>query len=364
VPSRIVVNLSSAEQARLREQMRRLRLLCPLLRLHILLLLSQGRSPTEIADWLLCSRSSIDEAAASWRRGWRPDQIKEADVSSVIRLAPSLRGSLLALLGQSPGAYGWCRTRWSGATLALSLEARRGLCVSAETVRRWLQGLGWRWKRAKLAAKDNDGERTNKLACIRWVAETLRPRQALLFADELDIALLPKSGYQWMPKGTQVEVLTPGKHEKYYLAGAWDWRTGTVHYRFGPRKTNQLFRDLLDTLELRYPARRYDRISVVADNYKIHKAQAVERCLADHPRFQLLWLPTYCPRANPIERIVGDTHDQVTRNHKRKRLRDLVADVGRHLERNGPRLYRLSTIYQAPDITTALKKLMQDQHAA
>jgi putative transposase len=364
VPSRIVVNLSSAEQARLRKQMRRLRLLGPLLRLHILLLLSQGRSPTEIADWLLCSRSSIYEAAASWRRGWRPDQIQEADVSSVLRLAPSLRRSLLALLGKSPGAYGWCRTRWSCATLALSLQARRGLCVSAETVRRWLQGLGWRWKRAKLAAKDNDPERAVKLARIRLAVEALRPRHALLFADELDIPLLPKSGYQWMPKGTQVEVLTPGKNEKHYLAGAWDWRTGTVHYCFGPRKTNQLFRDLLDTLELRYPARRYDRVSVVVDNYQIHKAQAVERWLAAHPRFNLLWLPTYCPRANPIERIFGDTHDKVTRNHKRKRLRDLVADVGRHLDRNGPWPYRLSTIYQAPDITTALKELMQEKHAA
>jgi hypothetical protein len=59
MPSRIEVNLSSAEQARLRKQMRHLRLLCPLLRLPILLLLSQGRSPTEIADWLFCSRSSI-----------------------------------------------------------------------------------------------------------------------------------------------------------------------------------------------------------------------------------------------------------------------------------------------------------------
>jgi putative transposase len=193
------------------------------------------------------------------------------------------------------------------------------LCVSAETVRRWLQGLGWRWKRAQLAAQDNDGERTTKLARIRWAAETLRPRQALLFADELDIHLLPKSGYQWMPKGTQVEVLTPGKNEKHYLAGAWDWRTGMVHYRFGPRQTNQLFRNLLDTLELRSPACRYDRVSVVVDNYSIHKAQAVERWLAAHPRFELLWLPTYCSRAHPIERIFGDTHDKVTRNHKRKR---------------------------------------------
>lgn len=364
MPSQIVVDLSVREQTKLREQMRRLRLLCPLLRLHILLLLAQQRSPTEMADWLLCSRSSIYEVAACWRQGWRPERVEATDEVPSGLLVPSLRRSLLALLRQSPAREGWCRTRWSCDALALSFEARRGLRVSAETVRRWLHGLGWRWKRTKLVAKDNDEQRAPKLAQIRLAWETLRPREVLLFADELDIQLLPKTGYQWMPKGTQIEVLTPGKNEKQYLAGAWDLRTGVVHYRCGPRKTNVLFRDLLDTLELRYPARRYDRISVVVDNYNIHKAQAVERWLAAHPRFALLWLPTYCPRANPIERIFGDTHDKVTRNHKRKRLRDLVADVCRHLNRNGPWPYQLSRLYQEPEITAALRRLRKEKQAA
>jgi transposase len=157
VPSSIVVNLNSAEQARLREQMRRLRLLCPLLRLHILLLLAQQRSPTEIANWLLCSRSSVYEVATAWRKGWRPGQPEQtAEGDSSLFLAPSLQRSLLALLQKPPVVFGWCRTRWSCATLALTLEARRGFRVSAETIRRWLHGLGWRWKRTKLIAKDND----------------------------------------------------------------------------------------------------------------------------------------------------------------------------------------------------------------
>jgi putative transposase len=365
VPSPIVVNLNSSEQARLREQMRRLRLLCPLLRLHILLLLAQHRTPTEIAEWLLCSRSSVYEVAAAWQQGWRPGQKEQTEATdSSLLLAPSLCRSLLALLAKSPAAYGWCRTRWSCATLALSLEARRGIGVSAETMRRWLQRLGWRWKRAKLVAKDNDLQRATKLASIRLAIETLQPRQALLFVDELDIQLLPKTGYQWMPKGTQTEVLTPGKNEKHYLAGGWDLRTGVIHYCFGERKTNALFRNLLDTLQLRYPAQRYERVYIVADNYRIHKAQAVQQWLAAHPRFELLWLPTYCPRANPIERAFGDVHDKVTRNHKRKRLRDLVADVGRHLDRNGPWPYQLSRLYQEPDVTAALQTLRQEKHAA
>jgi putative transposase len=365
VPSQIVVDLSVGEQSRIREQMRSLRLLCPLLRLHILLLLSQQRSPTEIADWLLCSRSSVYEAASWWRRGGRPERTgKTEEMTSPLALAPAVRRGLLALLAKPPTAEGWCRTRWSCATLALSLRARRGLIVSAETVRRWLHRLGWRWKRTKLVAKDNDPERANKLAQIRFVWETLRPREVLLFADELDIHLLPKTGYQWMPKGTQTEVLTPGTNEKHYLAGAWDSRTGVVHYRGGPRKTNVLFRDLLGILERRYASRRYERIYVVVDNYCIHRAQAVQRWLALHPRFQLLRLPTYCPRANPIERIFGDTHDKVTRNHKRKRLRDLVAEVSRFLHRHGPWPYQLSTIYQEPEVTAVLKELRTSQRIA
>jgi transposase len=366
VPSQIVINLNPTEQTCLREQMRRLRLLCPLLRLHILLLLAQQRSPTEIADWLLCSRSSVYEVAACWRQGWRPAEQKEPTIEgdSALLPPPSLRRSLLALVQKSPMADGWCRTRWSCATLALSLEARRGLHVSAETVRRWLHLLGWRWKRAKLVAKDNDPERATKLAAIRLAVETLRPRQALLFVDELDIALLPKTGYQWMRKGTQTEVLTPGKNEKRYLAGAWDLRTGVIHFCCGERKTNALFRSLLDRLQSRYSAQQYDRVYLVADNYRIHKTQAVQQWWAAHPRFQVLWLPTYCPRANPIERAFGDTHDKVTRNHKRKRLRDLVADVGCHLDRNGPWPYQLSSIYQEPAVTAALQQLLADQHAA
>jgi transposase len=69
-----------------------------------------------------------------------------------------------------------------------------------------------------------------------------------------------------------------------------------------------VFRDLLDVLDARYPAEQYTRLCVVVDNYKIHKAKPVEQWLAAHPRVTLLFLSTYYPRANPIERAFGDAH--------------------------------------------------------
>jgi transposase len=353
VPTQIVIEIAPTEQARLLAELRRARR-GRWLTLHILLLLALHHSPSEIASVLLCARSTIYAAARDWQRGRRwPEPISTGGAPC---LTSSLRRSLLALLKKSAAVYGWCRTRWSCATLALQLQTQRGIRVSAETVRRCLQALDWVWKRAKLVAKDNDPERTAKLARIRSVFEQLGQREALLFADELDLHLLPKVGAQWMPRATQVEVMTPGKDERRYLAGALDLRTGQVHHCLWFRKMTGLFLDLLTILDRLYPAHRFDRIYVVADNGKIHKAAAVQHWFEQHPRFVLLFLPTYCPRANPIERCFCDLHDKVTRNHRRKRMCDLVRDVQRHLVQNGPWQYRLSDIYQAAEITQALQK--------
>jgi DDE superfamily endonuclease len=216
--------------------------------------------------------------------------------------------------------------------------------------------MGWVWKRAKLVAQDSDPERAAQRARIRNVSERLGRRQALLFADELDLHLLPQVGAQWMPRATQGEVMTPGKNERRYLAGALDLRTGQVHHCLWFRKMTGLFWDLLNLLDRVYPARHFDRIYVVADNCQIHKAATVQRWFQQHPRFVLLFLPTYCPRANPIERCFGDLHDKVTRNHRRKRMRDLVHDVQKHLAQNGPWQYQLSEIYQSAEVTQALQK--------
>ena len=40
--------------------------------------------------------------------------------------------------------------------------------------------------------------------------EQLKRSEAMVFADELDIHLLPKVGYAWMPKGSQIDGHDPG----------------------------------------------------------------------------------------------------------------------------------------------------------
>lgn len=363
MPKGTFVDVPPEEQRQILAALRRARY-GYLLALHILLLCATGHKPTTIAAVLFCSRSSVYRTVRAYRAGTLELKYDaQGRLVPPVRttvLVPTLRRSLLALLKALPRVYGWCRTSWSCATLALTLQRKRGITVSAETMRRWLHELDWVWKRAKLVAKDDDPQRVERLARIRFRYEQLRLWEALVFADELDIHLLPKVGYAWMPQGTQMAVMTPGTNEKHYLAGALDVTTGTVHHALGPRKTNEVFRELLQRLDEAYATPDYQRIYVVVDNYKIHKAKAVAQWLATHPRFELLFLPTYCPRANPIERVFGDVHDLCTRNHTRKRLRELVADVVEHLHVNGPWKYKLSDIYHEPAVTDAVSKMAME----
>ena len=76
------------------------------------------------------------------------------------------------------------------------------------------------------------------------------------------------------------------------------------------------------------------RIHVILDNYGIHKSNAVagflRRC---GERLRLHFLPPYCPDHNKIERVWGDVHANVTRNHRKPALRELLDEVQIYLAR-------------------------------
>jgi len=259
MPNGTFVEIPLEEQAKMLAALRHKRY-GYLLALHIVWWCAAGRTPTDIAAVLFGSRSSVYRTVRAYREGslgWR--SADDGQLLPPVRrtlLFPTLRRSLVALLKAPPRAYGWCRPRWRGATRALTLQDIRGLTVSAETVRRWVHEVGWVWKRPHVVAQDDDPRRVERLARIRLTFEPLKHAEAMVFADELDIHLLPTVGYAWMPRGTHMPVMTPGTNAKYDLAGALELATGALRHWVAARKTNVLFRDLLTRLDACYPAER------------------------------------------------------------------------------------------------------------
>jgi hypothetical protein len=219
------------------------------------------------------------------------------------------------------------------------------------------------WQRTTLVAKDDDPQRVNRLARIRWVFEHPKRCEAMVLADALASHLLPKVGCAWMPKGTQVAGMPPGHAPATRLgrgprSGHWDTAS-----QLGTAQNHRAVPGPARAPEVKDPAERYTRVYVVVATSKIHNAKAVEQWLAAHPWVTRLLLPTYCPQANPLERAFGDVHDLCPRNHMRRRLQELVADVAKHRHGHGPWLYKLADISYQPAVTTAVENMTAEEQS-
>jgi putative transposase len=73
----------------------------------------------------------------------------------------------------------------------------------------------------------------------------------------------------------------------------------------------------------------------VVDNYRIHFAKPVQTFLAEHQNeVELVCLPTYSPKLNPVERECPHLRRQVTHNHcfqTRERLMEAVISFFRDM---------------------------------
>jgi transposase len=289
-----------------------------------LLLLDQGRSWSFVTAVLCCSSSTL----ARWKIWY--------EIDGVDRLLAERRGCrgwsnwfrqwvVRWALKSTPREFGFVRTRWTCALLAVVLWRTTGLDVSRETVRRWLHQADMVWRRPRPVLGPVDPERDEKLRRIRRLLENLPASETAVFQDEVDIHTNPKIGSMWMRRGKQAEVVTPGTNEKAYIAGSLHWRTGALFATEGTRRNTKLFVAHLEELCRRL--RRYRVIHVICDNAAFHRSRPVQEWLARHRRVRLHFLPTYAPETNPIERVWWHLHETVTRNHRCGSLDELLNQV-------------------------------------
>ncbi len=90
----------------------------------------------------------------------------------------------------------------------------------------------------------------------------------------------------------------------------------------------------LKTLKRTY--RRAKSITLILDNYIIHKSKKAQRWLASNPKFIVLFQPVYSPWVNRIERLWHALHETITRNHQYRTLDELLHRVRYFLDNAAP----------------------------
>lgn len=120
----------------------------------------------------------------------------------------------------------------------------------------------------------------------------------------------------WAPKEMKVAVDQTSGRDRLNIHGAIDLETDKIRMIDVSTVDAMSTIALLIAIEVMYPAMRL--IHVFLDNARYHHARAVQEWLAmPGRRIKLHFIPAFSPHLNPIERLWGLMHENVTpnRNH-------------------------------------------------
>ena len=155
------------------------------------------------------------------------------------------------------------------------------------------------------------------LMCLRKVRKDPH-RFVVVFLDEAGFERWPEPARDWMPQSPEPARTADRQDSKqglWRLIGAMNARSGRVSfldaYVVGRKKVLEMY----DLLNRQY--RRAERIYVIQDNWSIHQHEDVLEGLEQWPRIEPVWLPTYSPWLNPIEKLWRWLKQDVLKLHRK-----------------------------------------------
>ena len=303
------------------------------IRCQIVLLADKGRGRPQIAEALGCSVSWVGRVLGRFRECGIAGLHDRREDNGRVKLDEGYLSLLYDLVDQCPQDYGYRRPTWTRELLAKLMEEFTGTKVHPATMSRALKRIGARRgrPRPRVGCPWAKARKQLRLAEIRSTLETLPADQVAVYLDEVDLHLNPKIGLDWMNRGKQKDVMTPGSNDKRYLCGAMDAGSGMLSWVKAEKKNSLLFVGMLRKLAREvYPDAKV--IHVVLDNYRIHSSKISREAVAElGGRVALHFLPPYCPDDNKIERLWLDLHANVTRNHRCTDMDRLTRQVTAYL---------------------------------
>ena len=271
-----------------------------------------------------------------WNRSGLEGILPQERVGRPAKFTEEIHKKLLELVESDPRDLQYPFSTWTADLLALALKEQTGLVVSESCVRRTLHRQGYSVQRPVLSVSSPDPDYEQKSARLQEVPQrALAGEIDLYYEDEVDLALLPGVMRCWNKQGHQRKIETPRQNTKQYGAGLIHWVSGKLYWTTSDHKNNALFRSVLSQVVepgTKQPARKK---YVVVDNDRLHFAKPVQAFLAEHQNeVELVCLPTYSPKLNPVERFWKHLRRQVTHNHffqTMERLMDAVVSFFRNM---------------------------------
>src|SRR5712675_671175 len=276
-------------------------------RANALVLLDDGWSCQKVAEALLLNDDTI--------RGWHKlfeqrgiEGLTSFDVGGSASFLSAAQEDALKVfvsttLPRSTRQIG----AWIEQQFGLEYESRSGLIAL-------LHRLGLEYHKPNvIPAKLDEDKQKAFIENYEKLLNSLGDDEAVLFADAVHPTHAARPAGCWAPKQEKLAIEQTSGRDRINIHGAIDLATGQTRMIEVVTVDAVSTIRLLESMEALYPLLAL--IHVFLDNARYHHARLVKEWLARPScRIKLHFLPTYCPHLNPIERLWGVMHKNITHN--------------------------------------------------
>jgi len=299
-------------------------------RANALLLLDRGMSCSDIGAVLFLD----DDTVRTWFRLYREDRIEGLAgfgyEGSACQLSVEQRQRLKSWIAETLPHTTRHVGAWIEQEFGIVYQSRSGLIAL-------LHRLGMEHRKPQAVSRKLDEAKQKAfIEAYDSLLNTLPNDEAVMFADAVHPTHAVRPVGCWAPKDTKVAVDQTSGRQRINIHGAIDLETGQTRMREVLTVDAMSTIALLMSIEALYPAMRL--IHVFVDNARYHHAKLVREWLArPGRRIKLHFIPAYCPHLNPIERLWGLMHRNVTHNRCYATFDDFCDAMLQFLNENVPR---------------------------
>ncbi|MCI0710729.1 MAG: IS630 family transposase [Chloroflexi bacterium] len=193
---------------------------------------------------------------------------------------------------------------WTINQLGKHLAKQTGILLSYTRFRALLSKHNYVYRQPKherFAGRDSQGG-CRRVALVVEKSPSVTIPLILLFVDETNVSLPPVLHRCWMKRGQRKTIPAPGTPQYIHSLGVYYWRDAHGSCLTRDRKHNDSFIDFIQSImHGQYP---HGKVVMVLDNVSYHRSKASLAALSVfEERLHVVWLPTYCPFLNTIERF-------------------------------------------------------------
>lgn len=192
------------------------------------------------------------------------------------------------------------------------VEKTYGMTFTVIGITKLLHRLGFSYKKPKIVpGKVDPAKQAAFLQVYQETKSTLTPNDRIYFLDSTHPQHNTQPAYGWILKGKKNDkfVKTNSGRDRLNLNGALNFNDKTAIVLEEKTINKETTIHLLETIKQK---QKTGRVYLVLDNASYYHARVVKRWILNHPRFKLLFVPSYSPNLNLIERLWRFFHQKVT----------------------------------------------------